>query len=486
MKQLLKLLSLLMAMALVAAACGSDSDDAAESDADSEESGDAGTDAGDDEEAMEDDEEAMEDEEAMADGDAVEIDYWLWDNNQQPFYEQCAADFTAENPGIKVNVTQFGWGDYWDGLTAGFATGDVPDVFTDHLAKYPDFVFADVLVPLNDFIEADGTPTDIYWEGLADLWVAPSGDRYGLPKDFDTIALVVNQDLLDGSGLALEDLQNLDWNPEDGGSFEEAIAALSVDANGVRGNEDGFDPENVDVYGYISNTNYADAYGQTGFSTFTGGNGFEFLDSNPWGSQYNYDDPAFTETILWWRSLVEKGYMPPSDILSGSGSDTLFAEGSGATMTDGSWKIGTWAGGDVNGAFVPTPVGPSGERSSMYNGLADSITQNSEHPQEAWEWVKYMASSACQEVIGGGAVVFPAIPEATKVAQDAHAANGVDVSAFTVHVDEGTTFLFPITRESPEIGRIMGNAIDAVMRGEGDAQTIIDANDEVNALPLSG
>ena len=178
--------------------------------------------------------------------------------------------------------------------------------------------------------------------------------------------------------------------------------------------------------------------------------------------------------------------MPPSDILSGSGPDTIFTEGQAATMTDGSWKIGTWTGGDVDGAFVPTPIGPSGERASMYNGLADSITQASTHPQEAWEWVKYMASPACQEVIGGGAVVFPAIPSATALAVEAHAANGIDVSAFTVHTDENTTFLFPITREAPEIERIMGNAIDAVMRGEGDASTIVAANEEINALPLSG
>ncbi|MEM7272966.1 MAG: sugar ABC transporter substrate-binding protein [Actinomycetota bacterium] len=479
MKQLLKLLSLLVALAMVAAACGDDDgDDAADS------SGSASETAADSDDGGSDDA-AEDDGEAMADGDGVTISYWLWDNNQQPFYEECAANFTAET-GINIEVTQFGWGDYWDGLTAGFATGDVPDVFTDHLAKYPDFVFADILVPLNDFIEADGTPTDIYWDGLADLWVAPNGNRYGLPKDFDTVALVVNQDLLDGSGLTLDDMQNLDWNPDDGGSFEAAIAALSVDANGVRGNEDGFDPTNVEVYGYVSNTVYSSAYSQTGWSTFTGGNGFEYLDSNPWGTQYNYDDPAFAETILWWRSLVEKGYMPPSDILSGSGPDTIFSSGQGATMTDGSWKIGTWTGGDVNGAFVPTPVGPSGQRASMYNGLADSITQASEHPQEAWEWVKYMASPACQEVVGGGAVVFPAIPAATAVAQEAHAANGVDVSAFTVHVDEGTTFLFPITRESAEIERIMGNAIDAVMRGEGDAATIAAANDEINSLPLAG
>lgn len=179
MKQLAKILALLFAFTLIAAACGSDSDAEAGGDTDSssEEDGDA----------MEDEDgEAMEDEagDAMADGD-VTISYWLWDDNQQPFYEQCAADFTAAS-GINVDVTQFGWGDYWDGLTSGLATGDVPDVFTNHLARYPDFVFADVLVPLNDFIEADGTATDVYWEGLADLWVAPSGDRYGLPKPRST------------------------------------------------------------------------------------------------------------------------------------------------------------------------------------------------------------------------------------------------------------------------------------------------------------
>ncbi len=472
MKQLAKILALLFAFTLIAAACGSDSEDEAGGDTDSssEENGDA----------MEE-----EDGEAMAEGDGATISYWLWDDNQQPFYEQCAADFTGQT-GINVEITQFGWGDYWDGLTSGLATGDVPDVFTNHLARYPDFVFAEVLVPLNDFIEADGTPTDIYWDGLADLWVAPTGDRYGLPKDFDTVALVVNEDLLAGSDLTAADLQDLDWNPTDGGSFEAAIAHLSVDANGVRGDEEGFDASDVAQFGYVSNTPYADSYSQTGWSAFTGGNGFEYLDSNPWGSKYNYDDPAFTDTMLWWASLIEKGYMPSSDLLAGSGADTIFTEGGAASMTDGSWKIGTWTSGDVNGIFVPTPVGPSGQRSSMYNGLADSITAASEHQQEAWEWVKYMASADCQNVIGEGAVVFPAIPDATKVAQAAHEANGVDVSAFTVHVDDGTTFLFPITREASEIQRIMGNAIDSVMRGEGDAQTIIDANDEINGLPLSG
>lgn len=475
----------IVALSLVAAACGSDDDDSAD-DTGGEPAEEAADEAADEPADEAADEPADEPSEEAA-GDGVVLEYWLWDNNQQPYYQTCADDFAAANPGVSVNITQLGWGDYWDGITAGFATGDVPDVFTNHLARYPEFVDSDVLVPLNDYIEANGTPTDIYWEGLADLWIAPNGDRYGLPKDFDTISLVVNEDLLEGSGLTVADLQNLDWNPEDGGSFEAAIAAMTVDANGVRGNEDGFDPANVEVYGYLSNTQYADAYSQTGWSAFFAGNGFEYLDSNPWGTVYNYDDPAFLESIAWWRSLVEKGFMPDSETLAGSGADTIFADGGAATMTDGSWKIGTWTGPDFTGtaSFVATPVGPAGQRASMYNGLADSITTASQHQDEAFQWVQYMASPECQNVIGGGAVVFPAIPEATAVAEEAHASNGVDVEAFTVHVNDGTTFLFPISIEGSEVQNQVGTALDAFMRGEADEQAIIDVNTSINELIAS-
>ena len=109
MKSWRSLLALLLVFGLVAAACGSDSDDAASDSGDAAESSDSG-DSGD----------------AMADdGEAVALDYWLWDGNQQPFYEECAAAFTAENPNITVNISQFGWGDYWDGLTAAFASDTV-------------------------------------------------------------------------------------------------------------------------------------------------------------------------------------------------------------------------------------------------------------------------------------------------------------------------------------------------------------------------
>ena len=129
-----------------------------------------------------------------------EINYWLWDNAQLAGYQKCADDFKAANPNVNVKISQFAWDDYWSKLTNGFVAGDAPDVFTNHLAKYPEFVTQQQLVPLDDTLAKDGFNADQYQPGLADLWKGQDGKRYGLPKDFDTVALFYNKKLADDGG----------------------------------------------------------------------------------------------------------------------------------------------------------------------------------------------------------------------------------------------------------------------------------------------
>ena len=108
-----------------------------------------------------------------------EISYWLWDANQLPAYQQCADDFAAANEGLSVKITQSGWDDYWSKVTNGMASGEMADVFTNHLAKYPDFVKTEQLLAISE----DNVDMSSYQAGLADLWVGQDGTRYGLPKD---------------------------------------------------------------------------------------------------------------------------------------------------------------------------------------------------------------------------------------------------------------------------------------------------------------
>lgn len=415
---------------------------------------------------------------------AGEISYWLWDSNQKPVYQQCADAFTAANPSVKVNITQYSWDDYWTNVTNGFVAGTAPDVFTNHLSKYPEFVTQGQLEPLDEYLAADGVKTDVYQKGLADLWVAQDGKRYGLPKDFDTVAIFYNKAVLKDAGVAEADLQKLTWNPTDGGTYEKMIAHLTLDANGKRGDEAGFDKSRVKVYGLGLDGGSGGGNGQTQWSMYSGTTGWTVTDKNPWGTAYNYDKPEFQGTIAWMRSLIEKGYMPSLESVTGQSSADIFGAGKYAMITNGSWMINQmFSYKGVETGLAPTPIGPSGKRSSMYNGLADSVWVGSKNKAAAVKWVEFLGSAACQDLVGKSGVVFPAIPSGTDEASTAFAAKGIDVaSSFLVHVTDGTTFLFPITDHASQVTNLMTPAVDAVFTGKARADSLTAVNEQVNAL----
>ena len=88
----------------------------------------------------------------------------------------------------------------------------------------------------------------------------------------------------------------------------------------------------------------------------------------------------------------------------------------------GSWMISTFskltdaAGKKLDIGIAPTPIGPTGKRASMFNGLADSVTTLSKQPENAAKWVKFMSGEQCQNIIGQSGVVFPARPSGTELA----------------------------------------------------------------------
>jgi multiple sugar transport system substrate-binding protein len=413
---------------------------------------------------------------------AGEINYWLWDANQLPAYQQCATDFHAANPELTVKITQRGWDDYWSTLTNSFVAGTAPDVFTDHLSKFPDFVARHQLLPLDDAVKNDKIDTKQFIPGLADLWVGQDGKRYGLPKDWDTVGLFYNKSMTKAAGLSDAHMAQLSWNPDDGGTYEKAIAHLTVDKNGKRGDEAGFDKTKVAVYG-LGLAGSGSGQGQTEWSFLTGTTGWTHTDKNPWGSKYNYDDPKFQKTIAWWASLADKGYMPRLETTVGASVADTFGAGKAAINTNGDWMIGQYSGyKGVQVGIAPTPTGVDGKRSSMFNGLADSISAATKNPAGATKWVEYLASPQCQDVVAGKAVVFPAIKSSSELAAKAFAAKGTDVSAFTQQVKDGTTFLFPITDNAAKIDAIMKPAMDAVVSGKAPASSLTDANSQVNAL----
>ncbi|MGD1816653.1 MAG: ABC transporter substrate-binding protein [Pleomorphochaeta sp.] len=407
----------------------------------------------------------------------VTIKYILWDANQLPAYEKCAQDFMAKNPNIKVEINQLGWGDYWTGLQTDMVAGIAPDVFTDHLAMYPDFASKGQLVDLSEYVKRDNVDTSKYMNNLDKLWETEDGKAYGLPKDWDTIAIVYNQEKLDAAGITKEDINNLTWNPTDGGTFEKAIAALSVDENGRNGLDPNFDSENVACYGM--SFNHFDDRGQGQFSPFAVSTGWMYTDGL-YSNNYHFDDPRFIATIEWMVKMTEKGYFAPYE-LTGNGANSLFTSGQAATLLDGSWMISYYSTSSTFPVgFASLPAGPQGKK-SMTNGLADSIWTGSEHKEEAWQWVKYLASEEAQKIVGTFGVVFPAYESGVNNALAAYEKKGIDVSAFTeIATTPGETFVYPIVKNGVKINEIMTQSFDSIFLGLTEAApTLKEANQKI-------
>jgi multiple sugar transport system substrate-binding protein len=418
---------------------------------------------------------------AASSGGAVTIRYALWDSAQQPAYEQCAAAFQTKNPNITIKIEQSGWDDYWNSIQTGFVSGNAPDVFTDHLAKYPEFTLKNQIVDLQPMVERDKVDTSVYIKGLADLWMR-DGKRYGLPKDWDTIAVFYNKDMLDKAGIDPAIMKDWTWNPQDGGTYEQTIAKLTLDANGNNGLSPNFDKNNVVQYGFIHEGGGGFA-GQTQYSMYAVSTGFKFID-NTWGTKYYYDDPKLAETMSWYSGLIKKGYAPKEEDVTSLGASQLFFSGKGAMLTEGSWNVGNFlTNSSFPVGFGLLPVGPEG-RKSMFNGLADSIWVGSQYQEEAWQWVKFLASPECEDIVGSTGVVFPAIQSGVEKSLQVRKDKGIDVSAFTDEaLDPNGTFLFPITDHGSEIANIMTPAMESIMLFQGDPVTILKtANDQVNAL----
>ncbi|QFR01931.1 sugar ABC transporter substrate-binding protein [Streptomyces phaeolivaceus] len=411
------------------------------------------------------------------------VTYWLWDANQVPAYQACAKGFAKENPGLKVRITQLGWSDYWTKLTAGFIAGTQPDVFTDHIQKFGQFADLQVLEPLDDL----GIDESDYQPGLAANWIGQDGHRYGAPKDWDTVGLFYNKAMVKDAGLTAGELNGLSWNPEDGGTFEKAVAHLTVDDKGRRGDEPGFDKDNVKVYGLASNGGgYAD--GQTQWSPFAGSAGWSYTDKARWGTKYQYDSATFQSVIEWYFGLAEKGYMVPfADYnVQSNQANTQIAAGKAAVTFDGAWMISTYAGfkGMEIGSAV-TPAGPSGRRATMMNGLADSITKASKNKAGARKWVAYLASDACQTVVGRYGVVFPATPAGTEAAVAAYEKKGLDVSAFTEPVADKRdfrTFSYPITNYAADVTALMQPAMEDIYGNGAPVSGLDETNDQINLI----
>lgn len=368
----------------------------------------------------------------------VNLTYALWDQNEEVGYKQSVAQFMQLHPNIHVTIEQTPWAQYWQKLSTEFAAGNAPDVFWDHLAYYPQFVQQNQLMDLSSLIAQDKVDMSQYYPALVKEWTY-NNKVYGLPKDWDTIALLYNKQIFQKMGLPAP--TSLTWNPTDGGTFLQLAQKLTVDQSGKHPGQAGFDAKHVSQYGFVSENN-----AQEGFWNFIAMNGGSFLDK-PFGQNFQFNQPSSVQALQFLVDLINKYNVSPSAAETnnnGGVAEQLFEGSHAAMIAAGSWELSSVAQQmQAPWGVVQLPAGPQGVM-SVFNGLTDAIYAKTPHPQEAWELEKWLASQQSEHIMGNGGFVWPALQSEDQSFIDHWQQKGVDVSAYLKEA-QGATITFPMT-----------------------------------------
>jgi multiple sugar transport system substrate-binding protein len=323
--------------------------------------------------------EAAADSSGEASGEQVTITYALWDNNQLPAHEQIIAAFEAEHPNINVEPQVVPWGDYWTKLQTAVAGGEAYDTFWMNGPNFPVYASKGILMDLQPMIDADAVDVTKYPQSLIDLY-SYNGDTYALPKDFDTIGLFYNKDLFDQAGVAYPD-ENWTWD-----DLAEAATKLT-------------DPD-AGVWGFASTLE-----GQSNWFNFIFQNGGQIFSDDQ--TKVVVDEAAACDALQYAYSFIANGSSPDGATMGSlSPSEQLFPGGKLAMISAGSWMVKPYVDSGLNIDVAPLPQGT--QRASIIHGLGNVVWANTEHPQEAWEWVKFLGSEQAAQIQAETGTVIPA------------------------------------------------------------------------------
>jgi multiple sugar transport system substrate-binding protein len=360
----------------------------------------------------------------------VHLTYALWDPNEEVGYKKSIAVFEKAHPNITVSVVQIPYPNYQEKLQAEFTSGSGPDIFWVNTPWLSTWIKDGLLVNLAPDIHKAHINMSQYIPSLVALHTY-QGAIYGLPKDWDTIAVYYNENYFAEHHIPVP--TSWSWNTTDGGSFLHTLELATIDKNGVNATSPSFNPSQVATYGAEM-----DNAMQTGWGSFLAEDGI-FTIPKAFASSVSFNTSKADQVFQLIRNLMYKWHvMIPGSELGSNATDpssennALFAQGKIAMQIGGDWETtGTYA--DVGSKFkigvIPLPAGPDGTW-SVFNGLIDAINPHTPNFPAAWELEQWLGSAASQKIMGAGGYIWPAIPSLDPLFESYWASKGVSMSGF--------------------------------------------------------
>lgn len=319
--------------------------------------------------------------------DTVRLAGWLASPVEAALTRSLLDTFKAEHPDLPVRYEPIP-ANYMDKLLLMLGTGTGPDLIMVESFWIPELAARGLLLSLDDLAGADsGAGLEDFEPALLEAF-RNRGRLYALPKDYSTLVLYFNPELLAAAGL--------DRPPADWSGFAAAARRLTRDTNG-----DG----RPDVHGYA----HAEALEYT--LPFVWQNGGEYLDDT---GRPRFTEPAFVEALEFLQGLKTQGWaVLPTDV-GAAWNMEAFGRRRVAMAISGLWALNFLKNSFPETPFRVAPL-PAGRISATVNFVVGyAIPRSARHPQQAWTLLRYLTGPDGSRLWAKAGVGLPPRRSATR------------------------------------------------------------------------
>jgi len=300
---------------------------------------------------------------------AQEISFAVSANStERALFDTIIEAFEAENPGVSVELVERPFQGYREQVIAELAAGEAPDIIrAGFVGDFAFYAEAGGTIDLSPYLE-EGFEDDFFEAA----WTIVTYDDkpYGIPFLTDTHALFYNTDYIEQAGIEVPTSMDECWSWEEF-SEQSRIAMENSDAD----------------YGHAA------LWNAKRWMLFLYGNGGQVLSDDL--SEPAMNTEAATEAIAWTKSWYDDELAPLSTTMKFSEqADQLFINGSIAFFISGSWHLPNLRENMLSYGWDVTylPCTENGQDADL-GGNGFAVTKDSEHPEIAAEFIKFMTNT---------------------------------------------------------------------------------------------